>query len=113
LVVIRSRQRHLVGCAWFWAWAVVGAGIALTFVSFIGTLTALPIALAVLLMARSRKIRESAFGAVSGAGLLLLYIGWIHRAGEDRDPRPWLALGSALLLAGIVGHALREARRAE
>jgi hypothetical protein len=110
LVVIRSRQRHLVGCAWFWVWAVVGAGIALTFVSFIGTLTALPVALAVLLMARSRKIRESAFGAVSGAGLLLLYIGWIHRTGQYLDPRPWFGLGAVLLVAGIVGHALREQR---
>jgi hypothetical protein len=77
-------------------------------VSFIGTLTVLPVVLAMVLMARSPTIRESVFGVVSGVGLLLLYIGWIHRTGYDLDPRPWVGLGSALLIAGIVGHALRS-----
>jgi hypothetical protein len=39
---------------------------------------------------------------------LLLYVGWIHRSGEFYDPRPWWALGSALLGFGIAAHAIRE-----
>jgi hypothetical protein len=98
-----------VGCAWFWAWAVLGAGVALSVLS-LGFLTGIPVALAAWLMARKRTVRESAFGAVSGAGLLLLYVGWIQRSGEFYDPRPWWALGSALLIGGIAAHAIRERR---
>ena len=105
-----ARRRHLAGCGWFWAWAGVGAGAALSVVSFIGTLTASPVAIVALLMSRSAGARRSAFGLVSGAGLLLLYVGWIHRSGEYVDPRPWLVGGSAFLVAGILGHALKEGR---
>ena len=105
-----ARRHHLVGCVWFWAWALVGAGAALSVISFIGTLTAAPVALVAFFMALRPRIRESAFGAVSGAGLLLLYIGWIHRSGEFYDPRPWWAVGSALLGFGIAAHAVRERR---
>ena len=109
-VVNPSRRKHLVGCAWFWAWAVVGAGAALSVLSFIGTLTVLPVALAALFMGRKENIRESAFGLVSGVGLLLLYVGWIHRTGEFLDPRPWFGFGTALVVAGIAGHLARERR---
>jgi drug/metabolite transporter (DMT)-like permease len=79
-------------------------------VSFIGTLTALPVALTALLMVRRPSIRRSAFGVLSGAGLLLLYIAWLHRDGEYLNPFPWLVIGSASLVAGIAGHAVREQR---
>jgi len=106
----QAGRRHLAGCGWFWTWAAVGAGAALSVVSFIGTLTALPVVLAALLMLRQPTIRRSAFGVLSGAGLLLLYIAWLHRDGEYLNPIPWLVIGFVLLVAGIAGHALREQR---
>jgi len=42
--------------------------------------------------------------------LLLLYVAWIQRTGAFLDPRPLLVLGSALVVAGIVGHSWREHR---
>ena len=41
---LRSRGDHLVGCAWFWVWALVGFAIAIGLV-FLGVLTLAPAAL--------------------------------------------------------------------
>jgi hypothetical protein len=90
-------------------WAVVGGAAALSVVSS-GPLLGLPVALVAFLLARKASIRESAFGVVSGVGLLLLAVGWINRTGESLDPRPWWALGSAFLVAGVAAHAVRERR---
>jgi hypothetical protein len=103
-----SRRAHLIRCVWFWAWVPVGAGAALSVISFIGTLTALPVALVIFLMARKPSVRESSFGFLSGVGVMLLYVAWIQRSGEWIDPRPLFALGVALFVAGIAGHTLRE-----
>jgi hypothetical protein len=108
--VTQAQRQHLVGCGWFWAWAFVGAGAALSVVSTLGTLTALPVALVVLLMARKPRILESAFGLLSGAGLLLLYVAWRNRTAEWLDPHLWVILGAGLLVIGIVGHAVRDRR---
>jgi hypothetical protein len=86
---------------------VVGAAGALSFVSFIGTLTLLPTLIAGALLWWRRSSRESAFGVWTGAGALLLYIAWLHRDG-DIDPRPWLVLGALLFVAGIAGYVLRR-----
>ena len=59
---------HVAGCAWFWAWAAVGAAAALGLVS-IGWLALLPAAVAAWAMARSPVVRRSAYGALTGAGL--------------------------------------------
>jgi hypothetical protein len=88
----------------------VGAGAALSVLSTIGTLTALPVAFVVLLMARKARIRESASGLLSGAGLLLLYIAWRNWAAEWFEPRVWVFLGTVLLVIGIAAHAVRERR---
>ena len=45
-----------------------------------------------------------------GIGCVLLAVGWINRTGEFFDPRPWWALGSAFLVAGVAAHAVRERR---
>lgn len=103
----RARRRHLTGCGWFWAWALVGAGAAFSFVST-GLLTLLPVALIAFFMQRRPSIRRSSYGVLSGAGLLLLYIAWLHRDGEYLNPFPWLVIGSASLVAGIAGHAVRD-----
>jgi hypothetical protein len=74
-------------------------------------------------MARRPGIRRSAFGLLSGAGALLLYIAWVQRAGpgttcwqtqtasgcdQHLNPLPWLLVGSLLFIAGITAHARRS-----
>jgi hypothetical protein len=101
-----ARIGHLVGCAWFWVWALVGFGLALGAVS-LGGLVVFPLVLVALSMASSETIRHSAFGLLTGAGGLCLLVAWLQRGGENLDARPWLALGLVLALVGLVGHAGR------
>lgn len=107
---------------WFWAWVLVGFAAAIG-VLVIGVL-AIPLLLLVgAAMATRPAIRSSAFGFVTGAGLLLLYVAWVQRAGpgttcwhtatasgcdEHLNPLPWLAAGLVLTAAGFVGHARRK-----
>ena len=116
-----SRRAHLAGCGWFWAWALVGAAIGLGTVS-IGPLLAAPVLLVAYLMASRPEIRRSAFGVLSGAGALLLYIAWLQRAGpgttcwetqtasgcdQHLNPLPWLLAGTVLFIGGIAAHVRR------
>jgi len=72
------------------------------------------------LMAARPAARRSAFGFVSGVGLLLLYVAWVQRAGpgttcwqtetasgcdQHLNPLPWLIAGLALFVGGVVAHA--------
>jgi hypothetical protein len=101
---IAERQRlHLGGCAWFWAWALVGAAYGLCITS-LGILTVVPATLAVVLMTRHRPIR-GAFGVATGVGSILLLIAYIQRSGEFLDPVPWLVLGLLAFTWGVAGHA--------
>jgi len=74
------------------------------------------------LMASRPSARRSAFGLLSGAGALLLYIAWVQRAGpgttcwhtqtasgcdQHLNPLPWLLVGIGLFIGGIVAHARR------
>jgi hypothetical protein len=119
---IHPRAR-IVGCRWFWVWALVGSAAALTVVSFVGFLLLPPVLLVGGFMASRRTIRRSAFGLLSGAGLLLLYVAWLQRAGpgttcwqrgtssgcdQHLNPLPWLIAGLALFVGGAVGHARRR-----
>ena len=114
-----SRLRHFIGCAWFWAWLVVGAGAALAAVS-LGPILALPIALIAVAMASRPSIRRSAFGFLSGIGIPLLYVAYAQRHGpgttcwhtvtasgcdQHLSPIPWLVIGLVCLLGGVVGQA--------
>jgi uncharacterized membrane protein YhaH (DUF805 family) len=116
-----SRRAHLAGCGWFWAWAVLGAAVALAALSF-GPILAAPILVIVWLMDSRPRIRRSAFGLVSGVGALLLYIAWVQRAGpgttcwqtetasgcaQHLNPLPWLIAGIVLFVGGIAAHARR------
>jgi hypothetical protein len=118
--VSAARRRHLVGCAWFWAWAVLGGGLAFSLISFVGVLTIVPVAIVIVLMALRRAVRRSASGLLSGAGLLFLFIAWLHREGPGAscwqtatasgcthhpDPLPWLVTGLVLLLGGVFAHS--------
>jgi hypothetical protein len=116
-----SRRAHLAGCGWFWAWALLGLAAALAAVSLGPILLAPVIAIAWLMASRS-SIRRSAFGLLSGAGALLLYVAWVQRAGpgttcwqtqtasgcdQHLNPLPWLIVGIALFVGGIAAHARR------
>ena len=108
---------------WFWAWVIVGAGAALAAVS-LGPILLIPVALVAGLMASRPVIRRSAFGLLSGAGVTLLYVAYVQRHGPGTtswhtatasgcdhhlNPIPWLVIGLACLVAGVVAHARRRA----
>lgn len=108
--------------SWFAAWMLVGGALALGFVS-LGVLALVPAAVLAAAISRSQKGRESAYGALSGIGLLLLFVAWLNREGpgttcwqhgtasgcdEHLNPLPWLALGVAFVVGGFVAHRLRR-----
>ena len=74
-------------------------------------------------MAAKPAIRRSAFGLLTGVGILLCYVAWVQRAGpgttcwqtatasgcdQHLNPLPWLLAGLAAFIAGSVGHAGRR-----
>jgi hypothetical protein len=118
----RSRSR-LVGWGWFCAWAVIGAAGALGLISFIVVfvLAVIPLAAFGVWMALRPGSRGSAFGLLTGAGLLFLFVAYVQRDGpgttcwhtasgggceEHLNPIPWLVIGAVLVVAGIVGQAV-------
>lgn len=116
--------------AWqFAGWTVVGG------LGCLGLLTALSIGPYVLVLGLlgigtlvlTGGANESALGLVSGAGLPLLYVAWLNRAGpgnvchsirngqactEEWSPWPWAAAGLVVIAAGIALYAVvgRKAR---
>ena len=98
---------HFADCRWFWVWAVVGCAGAVGFVS-LGVLVLVPAGFASWLLASRPAIRRSAFGLLTGAGVVLLYVAWLQRAGPGHlNPLPWLLVGAVLFVGGIVAHARR------
>ena len=109
------------GFAWFSAWALLGCAAALASVS-LGPILLAPVVVIGWMMASRPTIRRSAFGLLSGAGALLLYVAWAQRAGpgitcwhtqtasgcdEHLNPLPWLVAGILLFIGGIAAHARR------
>jgi hypothetical protein len=85
----------------------------------VGLLAVAPIAVVGGVMAGRPEIRRSAYGFVSGVGLLLLYVAWVQRAGpgttcwhsetasgcdQHLNPLPWLLAGIALFAGGVAAH---------
>jgi len=116
-----SRRPHLVGCGWFWAWALLGSALTLGILS-LGPILAAPLLVIGWLMASRPAIRRSAFCLLSGAGALLLYVAWVQRAGpgttcwqtqtasgcdQHLNPLPWLIAGVVLFVGGVAAHARR------
>jgi hypothetical protein len=103
----------------FLLWGLVGAGLSL------GVLAAMTIGIFVLpvavlagaLLLRRRGMTSQVAGALSGAGAIPLYIGWLNRDGpgfictplsdagescvDQMSPWPWLVAGLALVVAGV------------
>jgi hypothetical protein len=112
---------HATSCVWFWAWVLVGSGLAFGVVSFgLGPFVFIPAAIGAVFLARRQSARSSAFGLLSGAGLLFLFIAWVQRrgpgttcwsnatssgCGENLNPLPWLIAGVVLLAAGVVAQS--------
>jgi hypothetical protein len=72
------------GWGWFFVWALLGSAAALGTVS-LGPLLLLPTALVAVFVWRRPQARRSAFGLLTGAGTLLLYValGATRRSGND------------------------------
>ena len=106
---------------WFFAWVVVGVGLALG-VSVLG-IFAVPLALlATVLLILFHHAGRSAFGILAGMGLLFLYVAYVQRQGPGTvhwhtatasgseqylDPRPWLVAGVLLVVAGVAAFVWR------
>jgi hypothetical protein len=116
-VVPQTAQRSG-GSSWFFVWALLGSAAALGAVS-LGPLLLVPTALLGVFLWRRPGARRSAFGLLSGAGTLLLYVAWVQRDGsgttcwhtatasgcdQHLNPLPWLIAGVALIVAGVVAH---------
>jgi hypothetical protein len=101
---------HRFECTSFWAWAVAGCVFAFGLL-VLGFLVLLP--LAILIALRPGK---AALGLLTGAGLPLLWVAFLNRAGpgttcwahgsssgcgENLNPLPWLVLGLVLVAGGI------------
>ena len=114
--IVRSGGWH-----WFSVWVLLGSAAALGAVS-LGPLLLLPSALVAVLVWRRPRARRSAFGLLTGAGMLLLYVAWVQRDGpgttcrhtatasgcdQHLNPLPWLVLGIILVAAGFLAHARR------
>ena len=115
------QTQHSRGWSWFFVWALLGSAAALGTVS-LGPLLLVPTALLGVFVWRRRDARRSAFGLLTGAGILLLYVAWVQRDGpgttcwhtatasgcdQHLNPLPWLIVGVALVVAGVVTHARR------
>jgi hypothetical protein len=106
----------IIGWGWFCIWAAVGAAAALSVVALGPILLVAVIGLATLLGLRRPASWGSAFGFLTGAGAVLLYVAWVQRDGpgttcwatatasgcdDHLNPLPWLAVGLVLFVAGI------------
>jgi hypothetical protein len=117
------RQSHLVGWAWFCAWALIGSAVVLGLISFVVVLVlaVIPLAGLAVWLALRPSSQRSAFGLLAGAGGLFLFVAWVQRDGpgttcwhtatssgceEHLNPLPWLAIGLVLVAAGVVSQAL-------
>ena len=114
------RPAHVFGCLGFWLWALVGAGVVLSFISFIGWFFLVPAAVVAYRLAWRSRWNEGPvlLGVVAGAGLPLLLVAalnwsdWHHRVAGDNTPNPfyWGGMGLCLLAAGTVAYAVRARR---
>jgi hypothetical protein len=109
---------------WFALWVVVGCALALGVISFaIGPLVLIPAVVVAALLARKPNARRAAHGALTGIGLLLLFVAYVNRegpgvtcwqhgttmgCGEHLNPLPWLLLGLGFVAGGLVAHRLRR-----
>ena len=86
--LVSDIARRSDGWGWFFVWALFGSSWALAAVS-LGPLLLIPTALlGVFLWRRRPAARRSAFGLLTGAGVLLLYVAWLQRDGPGTTTSP-------------------------
>jgi hypothetical protein len=120
-----DEQGRAGGWPWFVAWFGVGGAYTL---AILGAMTigifVLPIAVvATVVLSTRERARIAASGLVSGAGLPLLYVAYLNRSGpgtvctrsatessctDEWSPWPWLVVGLALVVAGVVIFVRRQ-----
>jgi hypothetical protein len=108
--------------AHFCLWALLGAAASLGLLT-LGSLVVLPVLIGGGLLLRRPALRRSAFGVLSGAGAVSLYVAFVQRRGPGTvcwhtatasgcdqylNPWPWLVAGTALLLSGVIVYARRR-----
>jgi hypothetical protein len=109
------------GWVGFCLWALVGAGVVLAFISFVGWFFLVPVAAVVVLVQRRSEWKDGSavLGLISGAGLPLLLVAalnwhaWHDRTIGDATPNPydWGAVGLFLVGAGLAAYAVRRRPR--
>jgi len=107
----------------FCVWVLVGAALAFGLLSFILPFAVIAILVTALAAVFGPSLRQSWFGALSGAGALLLYVAYLNRLGpgtvcwqtaresgcdEYGNPLPWLVVGLALVLIGVLAQVRRK-----
>lgn len=120
-----SNNVGLASWGWFGAWLVAGAT---WFVTVLGILSigifVFPVAITLTVVLATRRTSSAGLpGIISGVGLPLVYIAYLNRGGpgnvctksalgqsctQEWSPWPWLAVGMALVAAGIVVFAARK-----
>jgi len=109
------------GWGWFLLWALLGTATALGAVS-LGPLLLVPVTLFGLFLWTRPAVRRSAFGLLTRAGALLLFVAWVQRDGpgttcwhtatasgcdQHLNPLPWLIAGAVLVVSGFFGYVRR------
>lgn len=94
-----GERPHLDHCVWFWAWAFVGAvlavGLDVIVVLPVGLLLAVPLAV-------SPYRRRFWAGTLTGAGGPFLFVAYLQWQPGGLSPWPWLLIGVCLICAGFV-----------
>ncbi len=114
---------------WFLAWVGLGAGYSLALLGALSIgLIVLPFAVGgTVLVATRDRAGEGVPGLLSGLGFPLLYVAYLNRDGpatvctglrdggqhciDEVSPWPWVAIGVALLLAGVAVFSTRHRNR--
>jgi hypothetical protein len=115
------RRTHFGTCGRFWVWAAIGFAGEVAIGSFGSPMLLGCVAVVSVLFATRPSMRRSGFGLLTGAGLPLLYLAYLHRQGpgttcwhtttaggcaQHLNPLPFLILGVVLVVGGVVGQAV-------
>ncbi len=124
-----GRDRPGLQWRWFLAWLGLGAGYCLALLGALSIgVAVLPFAVGgTVLVATRDRAREGVPGLLSGLGFPLLYVAYLNRDGpgtvctvlrdggqrciDEGSPWPWVAVGLALLLAGVAVFSTRSGNR--
>ena len=111
-----GKRGHLGRCGWYWASVPVGTTVALAVIVF-PTVGLGGVILIAALLSVSKCARQATLGLVTGAGLPLLFVAYVNRAGpgttcyrtvtsagcdQHLNPLPWLIVGVILLVGALL-----------